>query len=264
MKKYLDIPYATIKGVDPNLTSLDIYAPETNGSWPVLVMIHGGAWVEGDKSNYNNTYYKPPFFTGQGFVYLSINYRLSPAVIHPAHVQDVARALAWVSANIHKYNGDPQRIFLMGHSAGAHLAALVAVDERYLRIHDLGLDVVKGVILLDGAGYDIPKLMKVNDGLQDMYTTAFGENAAAWKDASPISHIAPGKPIPPFLLFTAGARPASFVLSNDLAQALQRAGIRAEVETEPDKNHGTITGDIGRPGDPVTAKIMQFLESLLK
>lgn len=263
MVKSLNIPYAVIKGVDPNLTSLDIYAPQTSGSWPVLVMIHGGAWVEGDKANASEALYKPAFFTSQGFVYVSINYRLSPAVTHPAHVQDVARALAWIWANIQDYNGDPGRIFISGHSAGAHLAALVACDQRYLKVHDLDLTVIKGVILLDGAGYDIPKAMKVNDGLQDMYLTAFGRYPPVWQSASPVTHASAGKNIPPFLLFTAGAPPASFVLSDDLATALQSAGVSVEVVKEPTKNHGTITSEIGRPGDSVSEKIIQFLSGLI-
>ena len=159
----LNIPFASLPGVDPKLLSLDIYRPKSpsnagqQAALPVVVMIHGGGWRTGDKANESQGKQKASFFTGRGFVYVSINYRLSPAVQHPAHVEDVAKALAWVADHIASYGGDPERIFLMGHSAGAHLAALVTTDERYLS--KLGKSSLKlnGVILLDTAGYDIAR-----------------------------------------------------------------------------------------------------------
>jgi arylformamidase len=95
-------------------------------------------------------------FVSTGFVYVAINYRLPPAVHHPTHARDVAKALAWVADNIGRYSGDPERIYAMGHSAGAHLAALVATDESYLKREGYSLKTIKGDILLDVGAYDIP------------------------------------------------------------------------------------------------------------
>ncbi len=160
MTEDLNIPYARMSGVDPNLLSLDIYRPKsssTNAQKPVVVMIHGGGWRTGDKGSESQGRQKASFFTGHGFVYVSANYRLSPEVQHPAHVEDVAKALSWIFDNIASYGGDPKRIFLMGHSSGAHLAALVTADEAYLNKLGKSPAMLSGVILLDSAGYDIPR-----------------------------------------------------------------------------------------------------------
>ncbi len=259
----LDIPYAEVEGVDPNLLSLDVYSPAPASDCPVMVMIHGGGWRQGDKANADVAALKSQYFVAQGYVFVSVNYRLSPEVLHPIHVQDVAASLAWVYRNIWSYGGDPERIFIMGHSAGAHLAALVATDERYLEANGLDLSVIKGVILLDGAGYDIPYMMD-NDSviLRSLYEGAFGTDPAVWEDASPVNHVAEGKNIPPFLLFYAGNREDSRVNSQKLADLLTEAGVQNWVVSAPDKNHGTINGDIGKDGDWVTARIMEFLEEV--
>ncbi len=259
----LDIPYAEVEGVDPNLLSLDVYSPAPASDCPVMVMIHGGGWRQGDKANADVAALKSQYFVAQGYVFVSVNYRLSPEVVHPVHVQDVAASLDWVYRNIWSYGGDPERIFIMGHSAGAHLAALVATDEQYLEANGLDLSILKGVVLLDGAGYDIP-YMTDNDSviLRALYEGAFGTDPAVWEDASPVTHVEAGKNIPPFLLFYAGNREDSRVNSQKLADLLTEAGVQAWVVSAPDKNHGTINGDIGKAGDWVTERIMEFLEEV--
>jgi acetyl esterase/lipase len=259
----LNISYADVVGVDPNLLSLDIYYPAPASDYPVMVMIHGGGWRQGDKANEDVAALKSQYFVAQGYVFVSVNYRLSPEVMHPVHVQDVAASLAWVYHNIWSYGGDPERIFIMGHSAGAHLAALVATDERYLEANGLDLSILKGVILLDGAGYDIPYMMD-NDSviLRSLYEGAFGTDPAVWEDASPVNHVEAGKDIPPFLLFHAGNRVDSQVNSQKLADLLTEAGVQNWVVSAPDKNHGTINGDIGKTGDWVTGRIMEFLSEI--
>jgi acetyl esterase/lipase len=125
-----NIPYIVIAGVDPNLLSLDVYAPAKAKDLPVVLMIHGGGWANGDKANRDVGTNKARYFTAQGYVYVSINYRLSPAVQHPTHIEDVASAVSWVLENIATYGGDPARLTLMGHSAGAHLLLVSAPDWR--------------------------------------------------------------------------------------------------------------------------------------
>ena len=147
-----DVPYAA-PGGDPKLNSLDIYAPEGKTKCPVVVFIHGGGWQIGDKRS--GAQAKGKGFPEQGYVFVSINYRLAPKVKHPVLAQDVAKAIAYVHANIGKYGGDPDRIFVMGHSAGAHLAALVSTDDRYLNAEGLTLKTLRGTILLDGGSYDM-------------------------------------------------------------------------------------------------------------
>jgi arylformamidase len=260
LKKSLDIPYASVKGVDPNLLSLDIYAPQNSRGLPVIVMIHGGGWRRGDKANASMVANKVPYFVNAGYVYVSINYRLSPAVKHPVHVQDVAKALVWIHDHIAQYGGNPNQISLMGHSAGAHLAALVATDDRYLKALGQDLTLLKGVILLDSAAYNLSRSNNESgegDYMRDLYTQAFGSDPNAWKDASPMTHIAPGKHIPPFLIFYASPRRSK--VSQELADALVKAGTSARVVQAEGKDHSAINADIGKVGDRPTQVIMQFL-----
>jgi acetyl esterase/lipase len=239
---------------------LDVYRPLEGGELPVMVFIHGGSWRAGDKSWDGS---KPGFFTSQGFVFVSVNYRLSPEVQHPVHVQDVAQSLAWVHEHVAEYGGDPERIFVLGHSSGAHLAALVATDERYLREAGADLSVVKGVIVLDGGGYDIPEMVDSGELFsKGRYTRAFGDENSVWMDASPVSHVAAGKGIPPFLLVHAWKRQASKNQAEGLAKALRDAGVRAEVFHHANKNHITINSSIGEDGDETTARIMEFVQSI--
>ncbi len=263
-----NVAYASRANADANLTALDIYAPSNAKNSPVMIMIHGGGWSIGDKGNRGLIRNKIPFFSKNGFIFVSINYRLSPVVKHPAHIEDVAEAVAWVHNNIKKYGGDNQKIFVMGHSAGAHLAALVATDERRLKKHGKDLSVIKGVILLDGAGYDIPEQMK--NGifkipiLGNMYEDAFTTDEKNQRDASPLFFVSSGKTIPPFLIFTAGKRIASLNQSAKLSAALTKSGIKSELVNDPEKNHMTINNDFGLDAELVTNKARVFLESILK
>lgn len=263
-----NIQYAVRENSNANLTSLDIYAPTNAKNAPVMIMIHGGGWRNGDKSNRGLNNNKIPFFNENGFIYISINYRLSPAVQHPGHIEDVAEAVAWVHDNISKYGGDKSKIFVMGHSAGAHLAALVATDERRLQKHKKDLSIIKGVILLDGAGYDIPTQMKglgfLQIGLSNMYETAFTKDEAIQKDASPYFHIAKDKKIPPFLIFTAGRRIASQNQSEQMVEAFQTIGVQAETINDPDKTHGTINSQFGVVDEMITQKSKGFLDGILR
>ena len=145
-----DVPYRHLPGVAPRYVSLHIYAPaNADGANPVILFLHGGAFVVGDKAGNPREFPRPgllfpkmPHYTGQGFVFVSANYRLSKRslplrhprqVAHPDHIDDVVSAIAWVKNHIGRYGGDPQKLILMGHSSGALLVALVAVDTKRLR-----------------------------------------------------------------------------------------------------------------------------------
>ncbi|MEM8885140.1 MAG: alpha/beta fold hydrolase [Planctomycetota bacterium] len=260
----LDVVYAKREGVDPKRLSLDVYAPKSGEKHPVMVMIHGGAWRIGDKRGPGMTRDKVPHFVGAGYVYVSINYRLSntPGVRHPAHVEDVAAALAWVHDHAKKYGGDPDRIFVMGHSAGAHLAALVATDHRRLAAAGKSLAILKGVICLDTAAYDVPRYVHelgAPPTMRSMYENAFGKTEALWRDASPRHHVAKDKGIPPMLFFHTGRRMAGEQLSRELVEALRAAGTPATAIHAADKDHAGINHCIGQAGDPYTAIVMRFL-----
>ena len=224
-------------------------------------MIHGGGWRTGDKGNVSQGRQKASFFTGHGFVYVSVNYRLSPAVQHPAHVEDVAKALAWIIDHIASYGGDPKRIFLMGHSAGAHLAALVTADEAYLNKLGKSPAMLSGVILLDSAGYDIPgNLDDFSDGplTRPLYEGAFGKDRQTWIQASPVQYVKRGKILPPFLVFYTDRKPAE-AISKEFVEALQEAKTPAAAVLAKGKTHQTLNRDIGQPEDGPSGLILDFL-----
>ena len=259
-----NIPYDHVAGVDPRLVSLDIYTPSSGTGVsrdlrPVVVMIHGGAWQIGDKANPDIGSRKAGTFVGNGFVYVAINYRLSPSVQYQTQARDVAKALAWVAQNISHYSGDPARIYVMGHSAGAHLAALVATDESYLAREGQSLKLIKGTVLLDTGAYDIPWVMQnIAARGRDLFTPAFGNDPRTWANASPINHVSAGKGIPPMLVLYAN-RPRSSDVSRRFVQVLKGAGVPAAAVEVNGKNHQAMNRDVGNPNDSETRIILDFL-----
>lgn len=257
-----DIAYST-DGDDRNLTSLDVYAPASGSQMPVMLWVHGGGWTKGDKARVGA---KPRAFNDHGMVLVSVNYRLQPAVDFRAQAGDLARAIRWTHDHAADYGASPQKIFIMGHSAGAHLAALVATDGRYLDAECLKLNVLRGVVLLDGAAYDIPWRM-ANAPLPRMKEAArklFTDDPDTQKDASPISHVARDKGIPPFLILHVADRRDSRLLSERLAQRLTESGIEARVIAAKNKTHGTINTEFGADDDPPTRETFEFLARCLK
>ncbi|MCU0723508.1 MAG: alpha/beta fold hydrolase, partial [Planctomycetes bacterium] len=246
VRKHLDLAYADPDPAAPKARRLDLYAPEGASSAPVMVFVHGGGWTRGDKANAGR---KPAFFAGKGWVFASLNYRLMPAGKHPANVRDVAAALAWLHGHVAEYGGDPARIHLMGHSAGAHLAALAASDGRRLKEFGKDLSILRCCIPLDTNGYDIPRLMERPGASVSMYPKVFGSDPETWKDASPIAFVGPDRSLPPFLLVVAAANESKRDQAKRLAEALKKAGVRAEILEAPDKTHGTLNRDPCIPGD---------------
>jgi acetyl esterase/lipase len=199
-------------------------------------------------------------------VLVSINYRLQPGVTYRDQAGDVAQAIGWVHAHAGEFGGDPDKIFLMGHSAGAHLAALVTTDARYLKEAKLQPKDVAGVVLLDGAAYDIPRQVEIAPlpRMRAIYTDAFGTDPADHRDASPITHVAAGKGFPPFLILSVATRRDGRLQSEALSKALTDAGTSAKLFSAEDKTHATISGDFGTPGDKPTAAVFEFLRELTK
>jgi acetyl esterase/lipase len=228
---------------------------------PVIVYIHGGSFCLGDKVTSVGA--MPQVFTGKGFVFVSIDYRLSPAAHFPAHVQDVASAITWVHSSIARFGGDPNKIFLLGHSAGAQLAALVSCDERYLRRQGLGLKTVSGVVLLDGGAFDVTAAL-LTDKRRPIHSPTFGSNPATWRQASPVSHVQAGKNIPPFLIYYLPLTLQSTEQNSKLIRALRQARVPVDVHVIENKNHRQINEDLGNPDDPEGEQIARFFHGLFK
>ena len=159
--------------------------------------------------------------------------------------------------HISDYGGDAGQLYLMGHSAGGQLAALVATDEQYLAFYKLKPGILRGVILLDAAGLDIPATM--SNSLKFTYTLAFGENPKTWAAASPVNHVAANQGIPPFLVcYTFQVAPFTLT-SQEFVSKLKAAGVPVWDYASADQTHASINDDVGKPNDAVTEQIMAFL-----
>jgi acetyl esterase/lipase len=166
-----------------------------------------------------------------------VNYRLSPQVKHPVHINDIAKAFFWIDNNIKNYDGDPNRIYIMGHSAGAQLAALLATNDQYLLDTNTSKTKIKGVIAISGI-YDFNILSLKFSGLDYIFPT---EKDRA--EASPIRHIK--HDTPSFLIFYAQNDYTTLdIQAKDMHAALRKAGCVSFLYMIPDKNHITILFDI--------------------
>lgn len=240
------------------LRSLDVYSPKEGEGCPVVVWIHGGGWTKGDKSGLSD---KPAAFVGRGYVLVSINYRMLPDVSLGEMMSDVASALRWVRDSISKHRGDPDRLFVMGHSAGAHLAALICTDGRYLTAAGVPLKALRGCIPIDVSAYDIPKRIRdLDDGISKNFRSVFGTDEVVQREFSPITFVREGAVIPPFLILHVASRSDTRAQAHGLADALKRHGFTASVVAGEGKTHGTIGSDLGREGDAPSEAIWRFLK----
>ncbi len=238
--------------------ALDVHERPGLKDAPVLLFVHGGGWAIGDKRLVNAL---PAWAERHGFLLVACNYRLAPDVDAGGCAEDVASAIFWLTENAAKYGGDPKRIFVAGHSAGAHLAALVAIDPQYLGQYGVRPSDIAGVIPIDGAGYDAVSQMRyLGNGpglIATMYRNAFGTRAA---ELSPTLLVKAGQAYPPFLIFHVASRPDARRQSEGLADALRAAGGQAEVVAAPGETHRTINVDFGKAGDPEGERAAVFIK----
>ncbi len=193
-----DVPYYTGQGTEPKFHSLDLYLPEGKSRMQLVMFIHGGGWRAGDKSMDDINSFLD-IWTRHGIAVASVNYRLSPAFKHPAQIEDVARAFAWLRSNANQYGFDPENIFVVGHSAGAHLAALLALDGKYLQQERLSRTAIRGVIAISGL-YNVGELFEP-DITPTRVELTFPSDRAVLDDASPIYHVAnAGVDTPPIMI----------------------------------------------------------------
>jgi acetyl esterase/lipase len=249
---------------------LDVYAPANAKNLPVVFWIHGGGWQGGDKSDVQ---VKPQAFMNKGFVFVSTNYRLLPKVDTATIVRDVAKSIRWVHDHIAEHGGDPKRLLVMGHSAGAQLAALICTDERYLQAEGLSLAIIKACVPVDGDTYDIPAMIETAEtrwrvhGLPKAtfgHREKFGNDPAKHRDFSAVTHVAKGKGIPPFLILHVAGHPDTTAQALRLGNVLKEAGIPATVFAARETTHSKINADLGQPGDAATVALFEFVGKALK
>jgi acetyl esterase/lipase len=271
---------------------LDLFLPKGATDFPVVVVVHGGAWIVGN-NRCNGLYTSVgEMFASQGIAAALPNYRLSPDVKHPEHVRDVARACAWVRKHIAHRGGDPGRLFLVGHSAGGHLVSLLATDETWLAAEGLKIADIKGVISAGGV-YDIPRgnfemtvggttarALRLDEMVPfrgdwpgawgtvpgvpgiplslDVFAPVFGDDPKVRAQASPLTHVRSG--LPPFLLLSAGGDlPGLVPMAEEFHKALLAQGCRSRLVRVVERNHNSLFFRAIDTDDPVARAMLAFI-----
>jgi arylformamidase len=188
--------------------------------------------------------------------------------------RDIAKSVQWVHDHAAEYGGDPKKMLVMGHSAGAQLAALICIDDRYLKAEGgLSLDFIKGCVPVDGDTYDVPAIIETAEvrrrvhGLPQAkfgHREKFGNDPAKHRDYSAVTHIAKGKAIPPFLILHVGDHPDTSAQAERLEIALKGAGISAKRFAARETTHSKINENLGLADDAATKAMFEFVEDALK
>jgi len=240
-------------------TSLDVYTFEEARDAPVMVYVHGGAWIAGDKSRVHE---KDDFFLDRGYIFISVNYSLVPQTSVEEQLAEVDAALGYIVENVERAGGDPENISLMGHSAGAHMVAMTALRPLENARALLAQGALRAVITNDTRSYDIVRLAAELGGrLPDTFAQPFGQDPARWATLSPQLHIdANDASGPAFLVAHSGQGNVNHRarFSNDFASALSAGGISVTLYDGRHLSHEQINKCIGREAG-ITGAIADFL-----
>jgi acetyl esterase/lipase len=244
-----DIPYYDGPFANPQRENLDVYLPASGTNVPVVFMVYGGIFAIGNKSKLA---YLARSYARQGLAVVTPNYRLNDGsaqqVIHPGAEEDIARALAWTYNHIAEYGGDPNNIFLMGHSAGASIVNELATDKHYLAAQGISTDMIRGVISFSGSA---------DFSIREDYAAYFGDAQQRW-EASPLRFVDGTQP--PFLLLDAQFdNPGLPDQAQTFSNALLAANDQVELHQIADRNHIGNFARSARPGDPAREFVLQFI-----
>ncbi|MBI3896962.1 MAG: alpha/beta hydrolase [Gammaproteobacteria bacterium] len=240
-------------GADP-AQRMDVYLPNRAKHAPIIFMVHGGAWRTGDKAAAAVVDRKVARWLPKGFIVVSTNYRLLPKADPLQQANDVAQALAEAQVRAAAWGGDPARIVVMGHSAGAHLVALLAADPAIAAQH--GAKPWLGTIVLDSAALNVVDIMRSRHAR--FYDRAFGVNPHDWRAASPLYRLS-GVPTPMLLVCSTERRDAC-PQAQRFAAKVSAAGASATVLSVA-HTHAAINRDLGADGE-YTDSVETFLRSL--
>lgn len=256
-----DICYHPNPGKNRSWQSLDVYAPKTtppNSLYPAVLFMHGGGWRASDKNDPLGVHANVcKALAAHGLVTVNVNYRLAPRVKHPEPARDAARAVRWTRDNIGEYQGDPERVFLSGHSAGGHLAVLIALDATYLAEVGLSAAAIKGVMGICGV-YNLTHFARRNWMAEHLMTrAAFGNDQVLRAQASPVNHVRADAP--PFLLLNAGEDEKLEEEAGELSFLLHKKGVSAETSIISGTNHFTILSLVGNGDDRLIDRMVEFI-----
>ena len=256
-----DLPYkqgAALSKYEKERCKLDVYLPATGKSFATLVWFHGGGLKNGDKdgrqikSDSVKTSAIARSLASAGMAVVSANYRLSPKVKFPAYIQDSAAAVSWTREHIAEHGGDPQKLFVGGHSAGGYLTLMLGMDAHYLS------DV--GVKMSDVAGF-IPLSGQVMTHYTVLSERDLGKYSVMADEAAPV-HFARAE-TQPFLVLYADHDMAARAEENAYFVALMKAAENKNIDGHllTDRNHGSIASKMVDDGDRARALILEFIQT---
>jgi acetyl esterase/lipase len=246
-----NVPYG-----DAQAQRMDIYLPAAAANAPVILMAHGGGWRHGDKAMRSVVENKVARWVPKGIVFISINYRMLPETAPLQQAEDVARALAFAQRQASAWGGDPARLMLMGHSAGAHLAGLLSASPDMA--YQLGAKPWLGSILLDTAALNVEHIMQSRHAR--LYDRAFGNDPAYWKTASPYHRLSTAAI--PALAVCSTRRDIACFEAHRYAEKAKALGVHVQV-SEQDLSHRDINLQLGMGGN-YTDAVESFMGSLDK
>lgn len=232
--------------------SLDVYRPKAVRSAPVVVFWYGGSWTSGTKESYR---FVGSALASRGFVAVLPDYRLHPDVRFPAFIDDAAHAVAWVQANIEKFGGDPTRIVLMGHSAGAHIATFVGIHPEYLQRAGVNTEHIKGLVGLSGPYALDPNSAMLNRIFSSPYSHA---------DWQPVRFVSPQTP-PTLLIHGNEDRVVAPSHTDAMHRALTEADVPTEIALYDGRNHADTVAAFAWPARgriPVLDRSAEFIRKV--
>ncbi len=237
---------------------LDVYVPDApaddapSAKRPVVIFWYGGSWDSGDRSSYR---FVGAALAEQGFVTVLPDYRLYPGVKFPVFMEDAANAVAWVQKHAAQFGGDPHRIVLMGHSAGAHMAAFLALNRGFLAKYGASSEDIVGLVGLSGPYILAPNTLALHTIFANPYTEA------DWQPARFVSRQAP----PAFLAHGLNDTLVSVKQTEKLRDVLRANGVRVETELYPGLGHADTVAALSIPARgraPVLEQVSQFIRSV--
>lgn len=237
---------------------LNVFAPSKNKiPEPVFIFVHGGSWNKGNKKLYS-------FFGSRmarkGVVMVIPDYPKSPAAGYNEMAEAIAAAVKWTKENITAWGGDSNRIFISGHSAGGHLAALVSIKQDYFANLQM-TNPVKGIVLIDAAGLDMYRYLQEEHFAEtESYIQTFSNDPATWKQASPIYHLHQG--MPPMLIYQGGKTYPSISISNErFTDSLKKYDVPFSYHILPGKKHVPMITQFFNPYNKRYKEILAFMKA---
>ncbi len=253
IKRLEDIAYGTAK-----LQKIDVYLKKNGHSGaPIIVMVHGGAWVIGDKSNVRVASSKAAYWVPKGYIVVSVNYRMAPEADAYTQAMDVAAAVAYVQRHASEWGGDPRKLILMGHSAGAHLVGLITANPQLAA--SAGVKPWLGSVLLDSAALDLVTVM--TNPHKWFFDKAFGSDMDYWRKTSPLHQLTASSP-PTLLVCSLPRGEKSCGAARRYQDAAKKLGVQTMLYPR-NMSHSEINIEVGKPGE-YTEYINRFISALVK